>query len=713
MTPALFSADMKPLRLSSRVGKGGEGEVYALEGVNDQVVKFYTVTDTRSREAKIKKMIADDLSKVTPLIAFPISVIRNKGGAFAGFTMMKVSGHQPLHELYAPGVRKAAFPRADYRFLVRTAANIARAVGSAHNTNCIIGDINHSGFLISEQAKVALIDADSFQVMDGATRYACKVGTPEYTPPELQGQNLDGVLRTQNHDAFGLAVVIFQLLWMGRHPFSGKYSAGEMPMEKAISELRFAYSSRAVGMQPPPATPKLKDFPRAMGAAFEQAFGPQGRIERPSAKQWITLLKELEDSLVKCPNNSLHHYPPDGSECPWCRMERMFGVPLFVAALPEFAHSAAFVPMSGDIAAIWRAIEAVVPPANANPVPKLNISSSLPSSDASAAASSRFQQQALGAALVSVAAVALFAAPEYWILALIIGGFGLNRLFVKPQASRDFAQRYREIEIRWLQAEQSWKVRAGAKEFDILRSRLAGLKTEYEGLAVEEKRRIQEHTANRRSEQLRVYLEGFQIRRIRIAHVGPAKLAMLTSYGIETAADVSSVAVQNVPGFGPVNSVPLVEWRSNLERRFVYNANPTQADTTAVNRIRADIANRAVQIKAELGTGPERLRKMAQAIWQVRESVDATLQQLSDQRAQALADLRCVGISPPTVTLTAAPASSPSAQPRTATASSQGQRCPRCGSPMISRMARRGLNAGGRFLGCTRYPQCKGTRSTP
>ena len=29
---------------------------------------------------------------------------------------------------------------------------IARAVGSAHNTNCVIGDINHSGILISEQA---------------------------------------------------------------------------------------------------------------------------------------------------------------------------------------------------------------------------------------------------------------------------------------------------------------------------------------------------------------------------------------------------------------------------------------------------------------------------------------------------------------------------------------------------------------------------------
>jgi DNA-binding helix-hairpin-helix protein with protein kinase domain len=78
-----------------------------------------------------------------------------------------------------------------------------------------VGDINHSGFLISPEAKVKLIDADSFQVSDGAKHYFCKVGVPEYTPPELQNQPLGGVLRTSNHDAFGLAVVIFQLLFMG------------------------------------------------------------------------------------------------------------------------------------------------------------------------------------------------------------------------------------------------------------------------------------------------------------------------------------------------------------------------------------------------------------------------------------------------------------------------------------------------------------------
>lgn len=35
--------------------------------------------------------------------------------------------------------------------------------------------------------------------------------------------------------------------------------------------------------------------------------------------------------------------------------------------------------------------------------------------------------------------------------------------------------------------------------------------------------------------------------------------------------------------------------------------------------------------------------------------------------------------------------------------------CPKCGSPMSLRTARRGLNAGGQFWGCTKYPSCRGT----
>lgn len=43
--------------------------------------------------------------------------------------------------------------------------------------------------------------------------------------------------------------------------------------------------------------------------------------------------------------------------------------------------------------------------------------------------------------------------------------------------------------------------------------------------------------------------------------------------------------------------------------------------------------------------------------------------------------------------------------------SSTGVLCPRCSQPMVMRTARRGRNAGSNFLGCSRFPQCRGTRN--
>ncbi len=37
--------------------------------------------------------------------------------------------------------------------------------------------------------------------------------------------------------------------------------------------------------------------------------------------------------------------------------------------------------------------------------------------------------------------------------------------------------------------------------------------------------------------------------------------------------------------------------------------------------------------------------------------------------------------------------------------------CPKCGSPMILRIAHMGANAGNQFWGCSKYPKCRGVRA--
>src|SRR5205814_5083167 len=118
----------------------------------------------------------------------------------------------------------------------------------------------------------ALIDCDSFEITDGKTVFPCMVGVPTYTPPELQGQSFQGVRRTQQHDAFGLAVLVFHLLFLGRHPFAGIYKGGsaDLTIEQAITEFRFAYlpDHSSTRLEPPPSAPRLSDMPTELAELF-------------------------------------------------------------------------------------------------------------------------------------------------------------------------------------------------------------------------------------------------------------------------------------------------------------------------------------------------------------------------------------------------------------------------------------------------------------
>ena len=145
----------------------------------------------------------------------------------------------------------------------------------------VIGDINHANIVVSKDEVIKLIDCDSVQFEASDMQYLCGVGVDTYTPPELQGRPFDEVVRAPNHDAFGLAVAIFQLLFLGRHPFSGRYlSSGDMPINRAISEFRFAYGSgaKANQMAQPPATLPLDTVSPSVAALFERAFSRNGLV---------------------------------------------------------------------------------------------------------------------------------------------------------------------------------------------------------------------------------------------------------------------------------------------------------------------------------------------------------------------------------------------------------------------------------------------------
>ncbi|WP_200159115.1 hypothetical protein [Allochromatium vinosum] len=82
------------------IGKGGEGEVYALKGRSGLAVKIYDPSLRAKREDKVRAMVREGLAVKTDLVAYPGHVVTDSRGNFIGFEMRLVSGYRPLHELY-------------------------------------------------------------------------------------------------------------------------------------------------------------------------------------------------------------------------------------------------------------------------------------------------------------------------------------------------------------------------------------------------------------------------------------------------------------------------------------------------------------------------------------------------------------------------------------------------------------------------------------
>jgi len=722
------------MRLGNRIGRGGEGDVF-LVGDGTRAVKLYTDGKAMEREPKLAAMVRRQLSSSTSLVAFPVALVRDRQGRIQGFTMNLVSGHKPLHELYAPGARKQNFPAATYPFLVRAAQNVARAIATVHASGCVIGDVNHSGILISDRATAAVIDADSFQIRDGSETFFCRVGTPEYTPPELQGKSLAGVTRTPDHDAFGLAVIAFLLLSMGRHPFVGTYRRGDMPLPRAITEHRFAYSRRRnVEMTLPPGVCGIGDFPESVAAAFERAFSPDSHGQRPPAAEWVALLEGFEKGLQQCTANSLHHYAGGKGECPWCRMERRLGVVLF---LPNFDVDPRTVPTfsAGEMSVLWAQIEAIPIPSRAALKPVLLATAPAPTAEALAAKRGSPAREGLPYLLYLVAAVLLIVAPVAWLISLGLAVLGYNLRQKRDDFACNLRARHQALEQCWNQALDVWAARSRLVNCERLKADLQDAKNAYSGLGEQEREALAAYQQGRQAAQLKRYLEGFRIADATIRGIGTAKTAVLQSYGIETAAEVLRDDVLAVPGFGPINSRPLLEWRARLEGQFVYRSQATAADQQATAHIRNQTKQSAVVLREKMAAGAKDLYRQAGACAQYLATADPELQRLYAELRQLESDAACTGITLPAIRMApdlnkvppawamavqsparppppTSPAQQTSRAPTPTMVGQMGQpNCPLCGRSMIRRTARQGRNAGGQFWGCASYPRCRGTRS--
>jgi len=333
--PILVDSSRRRISIDKQLGSGGEGAVYGISNDSTLVAKVYHQRPTPLAVEKLTAMVSFANPQLLSLAAWPkILVYDERTRDVAGFVMPRMQNCEPIQSLYNPLQRLKVFPKADWSFQVRVAINLAAAFDEVHKAGCLVGDVNEVNALVTSQALVRLVDCDSFQLTKNGKRYLCEVGKAHYTSPELQGKAFRGLIRTENHDRFGMAVLIYQLLFVGRHPYMGMHQ-DDSSFEQLIAQFRFSQgpTSRSWGMAPPPHTPIFEDIPPELGTLFRKAFerGSEGG-SRPLPSDWMSILKRLEDATTKCSVESGHKYWTGAKTCVWCRIverggpEYWFGV---------------------------------------------------------------------------------------------------------------------------------------------------------------------------------------------------------------------------------------------------------------------------------------------------------------------------------------------------------------------------------------------------
>ena len=513
------------------------------------------------------------------MTAWPQALVLNAAKAPIGLIMPRLVGYRDIHHLYSPKSRKSEFPEADFNFLVYAAANIARAFASVHDAGCVIGDVNHGGVTVADNATIKLIDCDSFQIAKSGQTFCCDVGVSTFTPPELQGRSLKGQLRTKEQDYFGLAILVFHLLIMGRHPFAGRYlGRGDMPVETAIQQLRYAYGQESVKllMQPPPNAPALISLSPEIAELFERAFTAKNPKQRPDPRSWVSRLDELGKALVRCKVSPRHAFAVNATSCPWCQIEAATGVQLFNVVLRSAVRVL-------DIMTLWRSIGAVALPTFPPPPREQDVAVPPPSARAKRLASQGWVRFLKPPVLIGGLPFLLgglnAVAPNLFLLWLgcAAGLIVVAQLKAVKSPVQRFTtelttaeQSYQEAQHRY--ADFLARHLGASGPFMLKKKQLEAQKQAWDALSAKRAEGLRKLEKDRRNQQLDKYLSNFFIDHAAIAGIGPGRKATLASYGIQTAADVQQRRLLAVPGFGQVITKKLMDWRRQLERRFKFRS---------------------------------------------------------------------------------------------------------------------------------------------
>jgi hypothetical protein len=137
----------------------------------------------------------------------------------------------------------------------------------------------------------------------------------------------------------------------------------------------------------------------------------------------------------------------------------------------------------------------------------------------------------------------------------------------RQQAAKDAEQRLTAAEHNWTTVASRF-----VKEYDRQNADLVRLKSDRNNNEVLREAEYKQILARARENQFAAHLSQELIVVAAISDIGPARKKTLQAHGVRTAMDIDEDRIMRIPGFKEALTANLMEWRRNVEARFIFKA---------------------------------------------------------------------------------------------------------------------------------------------
>jgi len=347
------------LQLLKRIGAGGLADVYRYDrsSAESYAIKLYRNPQQIDWQ-RIFFLIGEfgqgiKAQSGAELISWPIGhITRENSPVGIVLPLFDSTNHQVLDYWIEPPLQKKLEPEQDaLPSRIAIINSLASTLASLHNRDIAVVDLKPSNLLVKKDFSIVMLDTDSFGIRrQNSVRFPPTHVSPGYIVPEAYGDNIDVASLWHAQDNYAFAVIAFQILNFGIHPFQCILDHAVPGTETNDDKAKFglySYGLARCQVARPVLSSVHSAWPSSLRLLFDRSFTqPSGR---PLPAEWRGVLSGILErrQLTRCTAHpqDARHIRFEGMACARCMRDTANATIIASSSKPQNNKSAIALPI--------------------------------------------------------------------------------------------------------------------------------------------------------------------------------------------------------------------------------------------------------------------------------------------------------------------------------------------------------------------------------